>query len=69
MFVLYGSEMLPLILREGYTLHVSENKLLKKRFVPKKDEVSERFMIVHIEELCDLYRSPCDVKRMKCRRL
>jgi hypothetical protein len=33
-----------------------ENRVLRKVFGPKKDEVSEQFRMLHDEEFCDLYR-------------
>jgi hypothetical protein len=39
--VLYGYETLSLTLREEYRLRVFENRLLRKIFGPKKDEVIE----------------------------
>jgi hypothetical protein len=46
--------------REGDNLQVFENKELKKSFGPKKDDVSERFRTLHIEEFHNMnytYRS------------
>jgi hypothetical protein len=36
-----------------------------KHFAPKKDEVSEKFRILHNEEIGDAYRSPCIVRTVK----
>jgi hypothetical protein len=38
--LLYGCETWSLILREGYRLKVFENKVLRRIFGPKRDEVS-----------------------------
>jgi hypothetical protein len=38
--VLYGCETLSLILREEYILRVFENRVLRRIFGPKRDEVT-----------------------------
>jgi hypothetical protein len=57
-FVLYGFETLSLTLREEQRLRVFENKVLRKIFGPKRDEVTGEWRRLHKEELCDLYCSP-----------
>jgi hypothetical protein len=52
----YGCEKWFLTLREKYKLQVFR-KNIKKIFIPTRDEVTEKFRILHNEELCDLYRS------------
>jgi hypothetical protein len=49
-------------LREEHTLRVFENRVLKKIFGPKRDEVSGEWRRLHNEELHALYSSPypCD---------
>jgi hypothetical protein len=37
------------------------NTVLIKAFVCKEEAASGKFVILHNEELCDLYRSPDDV--------
>jgi hypothetical protein len=39
--VLYGCETWSLTLREGYILRVFENRVLRRIFGPKRDEVTE----------------------------
>jgi hypothetical protein len=53
--VLYGCETWCLILREARKLRVSENRVLKKVFGPKTDEVTGQWRRLYNEELCDLY--------------
>jgi hypothetical protein len=38
-------------LREKHLLRVSENRLLRKTFVPKRDEVTGEWRRLHDEEL------------------
>jgi len=55
--VLYGCEIWSLTLREERWLRVFENKVLKRMFVPKRDEVIGEWRKLHTEELTDLYPS------------
>jgi hypothetical protein len=41
-------------LREEHRLRVSENRVLRRIFGPKKDEVTGEWRKLHNEELCDL---------------
>ena len=52
--VLYGSETWSLKLTEGQWLRVSENRVLRRIFGPKRDEVTSEWRILHNEELNDL---------------
>jgi hypothetical protein len=45
-------------LREEYRLSVSENRVLRGIFGPKRDEVTGVWRKLHIEKLNDLYSSP-----------
>ena len=51
--------------REEHRLGVFENRVLKKIFGPKKDDVSGELRRLHNEELNDLYTSPNIIKVMK----
>jgi hypothetical protein len=66
--VLYGCETWSLTLREEYRLKVFENRLLRRIFGPKRDEVIGGWRKEHDEELCNLYSSP-DIIRMKLWRM
>jgi len=44
-------------LREEHRLRVSENRVLRKIFGPKMDEVTEEWRKLHNEKLNDLYFS------------
>jgi hypothetical protein len=45
-------------LREEMKLRVFENKVLRRIFRPRRDEVTGKWRRVHDEELNDLYSSP-----------
>jgi hypothetical protein len=53
--VLYGCETCFLTLREEHRLKVFENRVLRRIFGPKKDEVTGEWRKLHNEELRDLY--------------
>ena len=63
--VLYGCETWSLILREECRLRVSENRVLRRIFGPKRDEVTGEWKKLHNEELNDLYCSPKIVRVIK----
>jgi len=52
--VLYGCETWSLTLREGRKLRVFENRVLRKIFGPRSDEVTGEWRRLHNEELNDL---------------
>jgi hypothetical protein len=55
--------------REGYRLRLFENKVLKRIFGPKRDEVTGGWRNMHNEELRDLYSSPSIIRIIKSRRI
>ena len=63
--VLYGCEPWSLTLREDCRLRVFENRMLRKIFGPKRDEVTGEWRKLHNEELDDLYFSPNIVRVIK----
>ena len=67
--VLYGCENWSLTLREECRLRVFENRVLRRIFVPKRDEVTVEWGKLHNEELNDMYSSPSIVRVIKSRRL
>jgi len=67
--VLYGCENWSLTLREEHRLKVSENRVLRRIFGPKRDEVTGQWRKLHIEKLNDLYCSPSIVWVIKSRRM
>ena len=62
--MLYGCETWSLTLREEYRLRVFENRILRRIFVPKRDENGE-WRRLHNEELRSMYRSPNMVRVIK----
>ncbi|KAJ4447357.1 hypothetical protein ANN_09363 [Periplaneta americana] len=67
--VLYGCETWTLTLREEYRLRVFENKVLRKIFGAKRDEVTGEWRKLHNTELHALYSSPDIIRNIKSRRL
>ena len=53
----YGCETWSLTLREERRLRVFENRVLRRIFEPKRDEVTEEWRKLHNEELNDMYCS------------
>jgi hypothetical protein len=56
--VLYGCETWSLTLREEQRLRVYENRVLRRKIGPKRDEATGEWRRLHNEELNDLYSSP-----------
>ncbi|KAJ4452127.1 hypothetical protein ANN_03645 [Periplaneta americana] len=67
--LLYGCETWTLTLREEYRLRVFENKVLRKIFGAKRDEVTGEWRKLHNTELHALYSSPDIIRNLKSRRL
>ena len=52
--VLYGCETWSVTTREEHRLGVFENRVLRKIFGPKKDEVTGEWRILRIDKLHDM---------------
>jgi hypothetical protein len=61
---LYGYETWSLTLREEHRLSVFENRVLRRIFGPKRDEVTREWRKLHSEELHNLYSSPNSVRQI-----
>jgi hypothetical protein len=66
--VLYGCETWSLTLWEERRLRVFENRVLRRIFGPKRDEVAGEWRKLHNKELNDLDSSPTIVRVIKPRR-
>jgi len=67
--VLYGCEAWSLTLREEHRLRTFENRVLRRIFGPKRDELIGEWRELHNEELNVLYSSPNIVRFTKSRRM
>jgi hypothetical protein len=56
-------------LREDYGLRVFENRMLRRVFVSKRDQVTGEWRRLRNKELCALYFSPNIIRVMKLRRM
>jgi hypothetical protein len=56
-------------LKEKYGLSLFENRVLRRIFGPKRDEVTGEWRRLHNEELFALYSSPNIIRVIKSRRL
>jgi len=61
------TETWSLTLREERRLQVFENRVLRRIFGPKRDEVTREWRKLHSVELNDLYASPNIVRVIKSR--
>jgi len=66
---LYGCETLSLTLMEERRLRVIENRVLRRIFGPKRDEITSEWRKLHDEELNDMDSSPNIVRVIKWRRM
>jgi len=66
---LYGCETWLLTLREDWRLRVFENRVLRRIFGPRRDEVIGELRKLHNEELNDLYSSPNIIRVIKSSRV
>jgi hypothetical protein len=67
--VLYGCETWSLTLKEEHRLWVFKNRVLRRIFGTKRDDVTGEWRKLHNEELHDLYSSPSIIRIIKARRM
>jgi hypothetical protein len=67
--VLYGCETWSLTLREEHRLRVFENRVLRRIFGPRRDEVTGDWRKLHNEEVHNLYSLPTTIRMIKSRRM
>jgi hypothetical protein len=58
-----------LTLREERRLRVFENRVLRRKFGPNRDEVLEEWRTLHIEQLNDFYTSQNVIRVIESRRM
>jgi hypothetical protein len=56
-------------IKEGHRLRMFENRVVRRKFRPKRDEVTGGWRKLHNEELRTLYSSPSIIRMMKSRRM
>jgi hypothetical protein len=67
--VLYGCETWSLTLREEHRLRLFQNRVLRRIFGPKRDEVTGEWRTLHNKELHDLHSSPSIIIIIRSRRM
>jgi hypothetical protein len=67
--VLYGYKAWSLALREKHRLRVFENRVLRRIFGPKSDDVTAEWRKLHNEEVSAFYSSPSIIRIIKSRRM
>jgi hypothetical protein len=67
--VLYGCETWSLTLRGENRLRAFENRVLRRIFGPKRDEVTGKWRELQNDELRILYSSPNIIRQIKSRRM
>jgi hypothetical protein len=67
--VVYGCETWSLPLKEEHRLRMFENRVLRRIFGPKRDEITRGWRKLHTVELHNMYPSPNVIIIMKSRRI
>jgi hypothetical protein len=66
---LYGYETWSLAVWEEHSLRIFENRVLRRLFGTKKDELGVGWRKLHNEEPRDLYSSPSIIRMIKPRKM
>jgi hypothetical protein len=64
-----GVELVSVTLRKEHRLRVFEDRVLRKTFGPKRDDVTGEWRTLHSEKLHNLYSSPNIIRQIKSRRM
>jgi hypothetical protein len=67
--VLYGCETWPFTLGQEHTVRVFENRMLRKIFGHKRDEITGEWRRLHNEKPYDLCSSPNIIRVIKSKRM
>jgi hypothetical protein len=67
--LLYGCQTFSLTLREEHSLRVFENRVLRRLFGLKRDEVAGGWRKIYNEKLHNLYSLPSIIRMTKLRRM
>jgi hypothetical protein len=67
--VVYACEIWSLTLRQEHKLRLFQNRVLRRIFGPKRDEVMGWWRKLHNDELHDLYSSPSIIRIIKSMRM
>jgi hypothetical protein len=67
--VLHGCKTSSLTIREEHRLKVFENRVLRRIFGPKRDEVTGGYRKLHNEKIHNVYSSPNIIRMIKPRRM
>jgi hypothetical protein len=67
--ILYGCETWPPTFKEEHRARVFENRMLRRIFCPKRDEVTGDWRKLHDEELHNLHSSQNITRMIKSRRM
>jgi hypothetical protein len=67
--VAYGCETWSITLKEEHRLRMFENRVLRRIFWPKRDEVTGEWSKLYNEELYNLYSSPDIIRQIKSRQM
>jgi hypothetical protein len=67
--ILYECETWSLTLREERRLRMFEDRVLRRIFEPKREEVGQDWRRLHNVELCNLYTSPNIIQVMDSRKV